>query len=120
MTEQTVDNRPETTSITKVELEKKIDAAGWGIFFVWIGIALLADIGWGIGLLGVGIITLAGQAARRYFGIVVDGFGIVVGILFLAGGVWELVEIQYSMVPFLLILAGVAVLASAFKRRSES
>ena len=69
--------------------------------------------------MGVGAITLAGQAARRYFGIAVDGFWAVVGILFLAGGVWELAEIEFSMVPFLLILAGVAVLISAFRRRSE-
>ena len=119
MTEQIVENRADSTSISKVDLEKRLDAAGWGLFFVWIGIALLADVGWGIGLLGVGAITLAGQAARRYFGIAVDGFWAVVGILFLAGGVWELAEIEFSMVPFLLILAGVAVLVSAFRRRSE-
>ena len=120
MTEQSVENQAGPRSITKVELHKRLDAAGWGLFFVWMGIALLADVGWGIGLLGVGIITLAGQAARRYFAIAVDGFWIVAGFLFLAGGIWELAEIQFSMVPFLLILAGAAVLASAFKKRIKS
>ena len=119
MTEQLVKNQATTASITEAELEKRLDAAGWGLFFVWIGIALLADIGWGIGLMVVGIITLSGQAARRYFRIAVDGFWSVVGILFLAGGIWELAEIPFSMVPFLIILAGAAVLASAFKRRSQ-
>ena len=117
MTEQMEESQAGPRSITKVELDRKLDAAGWGLFFVWMGIALLADVGWGIGLLGVGIITLAGQAARRYFGIAVDGFWVAVGILFLAGGIWELAKIQFSMVPFLLILAGAAVLASAFRGR---
>lgn len=120
MTEETVEKQPKATSITKAELEKRLDAAGWGLFFVWVGIALLADVGWGIGLLGVGIITLAEQAARRYFGIGIDGFWAVVGVLFLAGGLWELAKIEFSMVPILIILAGAAILASALKRRSQS
>ena len=120
MAEEMAENQSGPRTITKTELERRLDATGWGCFFVWFGIALLANFSWGIGLLGVGVITLAGQAARRYFEIAVDGFWVVVGILFLAGGVWELTEIQYSMAPFLLILAGAAVLASAFRRRSAS
>ena len=109
----------EQRTVTKAELTQKIDTAGWGLFFVWMGIALLADVGWGIGLLGVGIITLGGQAARRYFGITLDGFWVVAGVLFLAGGLWELAGIQFSMVPLLLIVAGMAVLASAFRHRKK-
>jgi len=116
MTDHMSENQNASQMITRAELDQKIDAAGWGLFFVWMGIALLADVGWGVGLLGVGVITLGGQAARRYFGVRLDGFWIVAGVLFLAGGVWELAEIEFSMVPFLLILAGVAVLASAFRR----
>lgn len=71
------------------------------------------------GLLGVGIITLGEQAARRYFRIGLDGFWVVVGVLFLAGGMWELAQIRISMVPFLMILVGLAVLASAVKKRSK-
>jgi len=117
--EQEVENQVGSRTISTAELNQKLDAAGWGLFFLWMGIALLADAGWGVGLLGVGIITLGGQAARRYFGIGLDGFWVVVGVLFLAGGFWELAEIQFYMVPFLLILAGIAVLASTFKKRSE-
>jgi len=109
----------EPRAITKADLERKVDAAGWGVFFVWMGIALLADVGWGVGLLGVGIITLGGQLARRHFDIGLDGFWVVAGLLFLAGGVWELAGVEVSMVPFLLIVAGVAVLASAFRQRSK-
>lgn len=28
-------------------LSDKLDAAGWGLFFVWVGSAVLADVGWG-------------------------------------------------------------------------
>jgi hypothetical protein len=85
-----VQQTTEPRAITKADLERKVDAAGWGVFFVWMGIALLADVGWGVGLLGVGIITLGGQLARRHFDVGLDGFWVVVGLLFLAGGVWEL------------------------------
>ena len=107
----------ETRTITRAELDRRLDATGWGLFFVWVGIALLLDLGWGIGLLGVGIITLGEQAVRRYFGLKLDGFWVGVGILFLAGAFWELMEIQFSMVPFLLIVVGAAVLASAFRKK---
>jgi len=39
---------------------KKLDAAGWGLFFIWTGIALFTNVGWGAGLLGVGIIVIGG------------------------------------------------------------
>ena len=96
-------------------LSKKLEAAGWGLFFIWIGIALLADVGWGVGLLGVGIITLGGQVSRRYLTLEVEGFGVVVGFLFLVGGVWELFHVQLALVPILCIVAGVALLASALR-----
>src|SRR5690348_6079792 len=39
-------------------LAKKLSAAGWGAFFIWMGIAFLTNISWGAGLLGVGVIVL--------------------------------------------------------------
>lgn len=68
MTDDTVGNQSKSSSITVVDLDRKLDAVGWGLFFVWIGVALLLEVGWGIGLLGVGIITLGGQAGRRCLG----------------------------------------------------
>lgn len=29
----------------------RLDAVAWGLFFVWVGIALIAGFGWGLGLL---------------------------------------------------------------------
>jgi hypothetical protein len=93
-------------------LHKKLDAASWGLFFIWVGIASVADIGWGAGLLGVGIITLGGQAMRRYFVLRVEAFWVMVGFFFLAGGVWDLFNVLLDLVPILCIVAGVALLVS--------
>jgi len=97
-------------------LTRKLDAAAWGLFFIWTGIALLAGIGWGFGLLGVGIITLGGQFARKYFALTFEGFWVVVGLLFFVGGVWELLSVRIGLVPILLIIAGAALLVSAVRR----
>jgi len=81
-------------------LEKKLDEWGWGLFFIWVAIAFLADFGWGLGLVGVGIITLGGQAARLSYGLALDEFWSVLGLLFIVGGGWELMfESQFPLVP---------------------
>jgi hypothetical protein len=93
-------------------LYKKLDTAGWGLFFIWIGIALFAHIGWGVGLLGVGIIILGAQVTRKYFGLKLEGFGVAVGFFFLLGGVWELLNVQFGLLPILCIAVGIALLIS--------
>jgi hypothetical protein len=67
-------------------IAKKLGAFGWAAFFIWIGIALLANLGWGAGLLGVGVIVLAGEAARLHFGLSPDWFWMIMGIIFVMWG----------------------------------
>ena len=55
---------PKTASRKK--LHQTLDALGWGLFFIWIGIAFLADVGWGIGCIGVGVIILGMLGIRIY------------------------------------------------------
>lgn len=99
---------------------KKLDAAGWGLFFIWVGIAFLVNLDVGVGLLGVGIITLGGQAARKYLNLKLEGFWVVVGLLFVVGGLWELFEAKVGLVPILLIVAGLALLVSAVRGKRLS
>lgn len=94
-------------------LAQKLDVLGWGLFFIWGGIALLQDFGWGVGLIGVAVIVLGVQGLRRYFGMWIQGFWVVVGVLFLLGGIWELWGFRFST-PLLLIVVGAALLASIF------
>jgi hypothetical protein len=90
----------------------KLDVFAWSFFFIWIGIALLSNVGWGIGLLGVGIIILGKQATRKYMALKFETFGVVCGTLFVLGGVWELLSVRISVVPVVCIAAGVALLLS--------
>ena len=103
----------EAETTERHNLAKKLDAAGWGLFFIWVGIAFLANFGVGVGLLGVGVITLGGQAARKYFNLKLEGFWVVVGLVFVVGSLWELFEAKIGLVPVLLIVAGLALLISA-------
>ena len=98
-------------------LTEKLSAVGWGAFFVWIGIAWLLNVGTAIGLLGVGIITLVMQAVRKYFHLALEGGWIVVGVLMVLSGLWEMfpVERPLPLVPILIIIAGISLLISIVK-----
>ena len=111
MDDNTVDREGEERTRTNA-LSKRLEAGGWGLFFIWIGVSLLLDIGWGVGLIGVAVITLGGQVARKLFGLPVEGFWVICGLFFLAGGIWELFKVEVSLVPVLIIFAGVALLVS--------
>lgn len=91
----------------------KLDVFAWSFFFIWIGVALLSNVGWGIGLLGVGIIILGKQATRQYMALGFETFGVVCGVLFVLGGIWELLSVRISLVPIVCIAAGAALLLSA-------
>ncbi len=100
------------TTVEKGALEKKLEAGGWSLFFIWMGIALFGHVGWGAGLLGVGIITLGAQVGREYFALKLEGFWVAVGFLFAAGGIWKLFNIHLGLLPILCIVGGVALLIS--------
>ena len=92
------------------ERYSRFDAAGWAIFFIWVGIAWLADVGIGVGLLGVAAITLGMQGLRRLNGIPVEGFWVLVGIGFAIAGLWQWFDIQKPLAPFVFIAAGIALI----------
>ncbi len=107
---------PELSSEQRA-LAGRIDAAGWGIFFLWVGIALLAELGWGIGLIGVGAIMLGAQAWRGLAAVQVERFSVTIGVLFVIAGFWNLLGLRIDVVPLLFIAAGVAILLSAWRSR---
>jgi hypothetical protein len=103
----------------KKRIAKRLDDIGWGLFFIWAGIAVLADLGWGIGLFGVGVLALAEQGARLRFGLNVEVFWVVVGLLLVLGGGWEISDTSLSFVGAVLVLAGVIFLFSAFRGKGS-
>jgi len=82
MSKANINNNQKLEPVQRSEWARKLAAIGWGLFFIWVGVALFAHLGWGVGLLGVGIITLGVQATRKYFGLKLEGFWIAVGFLF--------------------------------------
>lgn len=98
--------------------EKRLDAGSWGAFFVWTGVAFLAPLSWGVWLLGVGVIVLGTQLYRRLIKLRMEGFWLVIGSLFVLGGIWEMagIERHLAIIPILCILAGAGLLANALRR----
>ena len=88
----------------------KFEAAGWALFFIWVGIAWLTNVGLGIGLLGVAAITLAMQAIRKASGVPIEGFWVLVGLGFAVAGLWEWLDVKLPLAPLVLIAIGAALL----------
>lgn len=107
-------------------LTRMLDTVGWGVFFIWVGMAFLANASWGVTLLGIGIILLGAQLARSYFSLTLNRFGLTLGILLAAAGVFRLLDIQLDKtpipawaLPILLIVLGMAILASLWLHRQR-
>ena len=105
------------SSTTPKGIGRMLDSAGWGLFLIWVGASFLMDLGWGVGLIGVAAVIFLKQAARRYYGRNLERFWVVVGVLSLLGGVWELFQIRFDLGPVLLIVAGGALLLTLSRRR---
>ena len=67
-------------------------------------------------MLGIGVITLGVQVARTRYGLKTETFWIIVGILFVLGGLWQLFEPDIPIIPILLIVAGLIVLLSVMRK----
>lgn len=99
-------------------MEKRLEALGWGLFFIWVGTAWLSGASSGVALLGVGVITLGVQGLRKQSGLRIEGFWVVVGSLFLLGGLWSVFDIRFELVPLLLIAGGILLLLAAIRGQS--
>jgi hypothetical protein len=104
-----------TEFIERHERGSKFDAIGWALFFIWVGVAWLAGIGLGAGLLGVAAITLGMQGVRKIYGAPIERFWILVGMGFAAAGLWQWIDIQMPLAPFIFIAIGLAVLLRAVR-----
>lgn len=118
------DGKPDRMDEDKRALSSKLDAVGWGMLFIWIGTAFLLDTGWGTGFLGIGIVMLGVQLGRMHFNLPAEGFGLVMGVLFVVTSIWELLKIRLGQEPIpggiwpiLSIVAGAALLVSALLRK---
>jgi len=97
----------------------KLDAFGWGLFLIWLGIVLLAKAQASVALLGIGIIMLGVQLARIVLRLNIERFWFVAGLLFIVGALWQLADPGVSVVSILLIVAGVALVLTRFFPRQQ-
>lgn len=104
-----------------------LETAGWGVFFIWVGVCFLAGLSWGTFFFGTGILMLGTQALRRRFGLRLDRFSLAVGTCLVVVGAihaleWRLDEVTMPawLVPALFIVVGAAFLVSAWKRRPKT
>jgi hypothetical protein len=95
----------------------RLDTIGWALFFIWVGVAWLADLGTGIALLGIGVVTLGTQLLRKLVGIRVDVFWLVVGVLLVLGAVWDMLAVRLALLPLVLIAVGVLLLIGVWRGR---
>jgi len=97
----------------KTAYARQLEAITWALFLIWIGVAVLANVGWGWALLGMSVIILGAQAAHFRRAETVDGFSVACGLVFLVGGAWIVLGLTWPLAPVLLILLGAGMLWSA-------
>jgi hypothetical protein len=92
------------------ERSRYIDSVAWALFFIFVGVAMLAQVPWGWFLVGIGVVTAGAQIVRWQTGLKVESFWVACAAVFLAGGVWDLLTLPLPLAPVLLIALGVVLL----------
>ena len=98
-------------------LNRKLEAIGWGAFFIWWGVTeLFPSLPEGLGAVGIGLILLGLNAARSLNGIPISSFTTALGVLALVLGGLELVPVfslpfELPVFALFLIVLGMIFLA---------
>ncbi len=85
---------------------RQIDSAAWAVFFIWLGVVMLAGLAWDWFLVGVGILILGAQMVRQQRSLKIDRFGMAIGFIILAAGTWDLLALPLPLMPIILIVLG--------------
>lgn len=108
-----VTERPEAPPRRSDDVSKRLGAVGWGVFFLWVGYAILMEVPIGAGLIGIGAIALLMQVVRTVFELPLEGFWILVGIGFVISGAWNVYAVNIPLAPVLLLGLGLLLVAGA-------
>jgi hypothetical protein len=94
-------------------MDSRLNAISGGVLLIWIGIAMLFDVGWGGGLIVVGIILLGEQTARWIYSVKFNKLWVIAGLIAVFAGILILSGVKVSLIPVLLIAFGISLLISA-------
>jgi hypothetical protein len=94
---------------------RSVDAIGWAVFFMWVGIALLASFSWTVSLVGTAAIILAVQGTLLFRGERLDVFMAAIGVVLLIGAFADVYGSPWSLFPALLIVIGIAMLVDTLR-----
>lgn len=97
--------------------EKKMSTIGWGIFFLWLGIALFTKLQLSTSLIGAGVIMLGIQVARKIYGMKVELFWILAGALFVLFNLFNIPKVNIPITPIILVVFGLIFIITALKKR---
>ena len=118
--DQQSDQPMETQDEKKIALDKRLEAIGWALFLIMIGGLWLAPEGVvpkGSWLIGTGVIILGLMVVRYLYGIKVNGFWLVLGIIALAFGVSSVFGINIPVLPILIIIIGLNIVLKPLLRK---
>lgn len=100
----------------KRRLGKRLEELALALFLVMTGALWLVPVAWipeGTWLAGAGLIMLGLNAVRHFYGLNMQGFGIVAGIAALSGGIGRILGHEHLFVPILLIAFGAAMIVKS-------
>ena len=103
-----------------MEKAKSLESAGWGALLLWIGVTTLFGLGWPTFLRGLGLLVLGVQGARYLWGMKVEYFWVIFGVVFLLAGIVESFGIGFPLVPAALIAFGLAALYGVLRHINDS
>lgn len=98
---------------------KRLDAAGWGVFFLWVGAVMLTDLSWTWSILGVGVIVMGVQLALLARGYKTDVFMLALGAMLIGSAALDAASLDWSVFPLGLIVLGAAILLGVFANRAH-
>ena len=102
------------------ERARQIDSAAWAVFFIWVGFVMLAGVSWAWFLVGVGVLIAGAQVARQQQGLKVEIFGVIVGLIIFAAGIWDLLALPLQRMPIVLIVLGGYLLWKTLSPKTEA
>jgi hypothetical protein len=111
---------PSDGSSDQHDVARQIDSCAWAVFFIWLGVVMLAGVPWAWFLVGVGILVLGAQIIRQQRNLKIETFGLVIGFIILAAGVWDLLALPLPLMPIILIVLGGYLLWKTLLARTES